>query len=96
MKKALVGTLMVVLVIGALTTPAVAETDRGGAMGFIAGCCFGPRAAGDYNEGKELHWREWVRIVPFVNYVFMVIDGVEGYNGKTSAEMAAEYGAAYY
>lgn len=65
-------------------------------MGFIAGCCFGIRAGMAYNDGKELHWREWCRIVPFVSIVIAIWDGVDCANGKTTTDFAAQYGAMYY
>ena len=73
-----------------------ASEGRGGPMGFIAGCCFGVRAGMDYNDGKEIHWREWIRIIPYVGLIVGIWDGVEGYQGKTRAEYTAEYGAMYY
>jgi hypothetical protein len=69
---------------------------RGGFMGFIAGCCFGIRAGGAYNEGKEIHWREWVMLIPFVNWVFAIWNGIDGANGVTTKDYATQYGAMYY
>ncbi|HNX52678.1 MAG TPA: hypothetical protein PLD51_02045 [Pontiellaceae bacterium] len=69
---------------------------RGGVMGFIAGCCFGTRAGSDYNGGKEICWREWVRLIPYVNIVFAVWDGIDGANGVTRAQYAEKYGSVYY
>jgi hypothetical protein len=43
-----------------------------------------------------MHWREWVRIVPFVNLVIAVWDGIECYQGMTSKEWADKYGANWY
>lgn len=65
-------------------------------MGFIAGCCFGIRAGAAYNDGKEVHWREWVRLIPYVNIVFAIWDGVDGTNGMTSKDYIEKYGAMYY
>lgn len=97
MKKVIVLLTAVMLSLSVFTQNAVAaEQGRGGAMGFIAGCCFGVRAAGDYNDGKEIHWREWILIVPIVSLVFSIISGVQGYEGKTTADFAAEYGSTYY
>jgi hypothetical protein len=69
---------------------------RGGLMGFIAGCCFGLRAGAAYNDGKEIHWREWVMLVPFVGFVVAIWNGIDGANGVTSKDYAAQYGAMYY
>jgi hypothetical protein len=76
--------------------PAASAQGRGGFMGFIAGCCFGIRAGAAYNDGKELHWREWCLLIPYANIVFMIWNGVDGANGVNSGELAARYGAIYY
>lgn len=78
------------------TASQAAQTGRGGVMGFIAGCCFGIRAAGDYNSGKEIGWREWCRLIPYVGLVFGVWDGIEGAQGVTRADYAEKYGATFY
>lgn len=77
-------------------TSAVEGEGRGGLMGFIAGCCFGIRAGGDYNEGKDIHWREWCTLIPYVNIVFAIWNGIDGMNGVTTSEYAKEYGSQYY
>ena len=70
--------------------------SRGGLMGFIAGCCFGIRAGGAYNEGKEIHWREWVMLIPYVNIVFALWNGIDGANGMSTSDYSKKYGAAFY
>ena len=96
MKKLIAG-LMVALVLGSATLPAMAINEqRGGVMGFIAGCCFGLRAGAAYNDGKEIHWREWVKLIPYVNIVFAIWDGVDGTNGMQTKDYATKYGAIYY
>jgi hypothetical protein len=65
-------------------------------MGFIAGCCFGVRAGGAYNDGKDIHWREWILLVPVVGLGFAVYNGIEGANGVTTADYAKRYGSIYY
>lgn len=69
---------------------------RGGVMGFIAGCCFGIRAGADYNSGKEIHWREWIMLIPYVNIIFAIWNGIDGANGVTRAQYAEQYGSMYY
>ena len=100
MKKVLVVMLVVGLVFGAtlLSTATAADTNanRGGIMGFVAGCCFGIRAGMDYNDGKEIHWREWCRIVPVVSLVISIWDGIDGMNGMTRSYFTSKYGASYY
>lgn len=93
--------LIAVLLVGVMLSTGIAQTasageGRGGFMGFIAGCCFGIRAAGDYNEGKEIHWREWCGLIPYVGIVFAVWNGIDGANGVTTTEYAAKYGAMFY
>jgi len=96
MKKTL-ACMMAALMLSLSVGSASAATDsRGGLMGFIAGCCFGIRAGGDYNEGKEIHWREWVGLIPYVNIVFAIWNGIDGANGVTTADYAKKYGASFY
>jgi hypothetical protein len=90
----LVGLMLLTVV--ALPASAAEGKDRGGFMGFIAGCCFGIRAGGAYNSGKEIHWREWCRLIPYVNIIFAVWDGIDGMHGVTTADLATKYGAVYY
>jgi hypothetical protein len=96
MKKVIAGMLVVAMVFCAFAPAQAAEKGRGGVMGFIAGCCFGVRAGSDYNDGKEIHWREWVMLIPYVNIVFMIWNGVDGANGMTRAAYAEQYGSIYY
>ena len=73
-----------------------AASGRGGFMGFISGCCFGIRSGGAYNDGKDLHWREWALLIPFVGWVVGILNGIDGANGVTTKELAAKFGATYY
>lgn len=93
--------LMAIMMVGAMMLTAASvqaeqATGRGGVMGFVAGCCFGIRAGSDYNSGKEVHWREWVRIVPIAGFVCAIWDGVDGANGVTRAQYAEQYGSMFY
>jgi len=88
--------MCIVLLVLATSMPTAQAEGRGGFMGFIAGCCFGLRTGGDYNEGKEVHWREWVMLIPIANLVFAVWTGIEGAQGKTTSDYAAEYGSSFY
>ncbi len=93
MKKSLcLGVAMAALLCSLPSSAQAQERGRGGVMGFIAGCCFGPRAAADYNEGKEIHFREWLRIFG----VFAIWDGVDGMSGKTRDDFRNEYGSTFY
>lgn len=75
---------------------AQAAEGRGGIGGFAIGCCFGLRTVADWNEGKDLHWREWGRIIPYVGLVFAVWDGIDGSNGVTNAELDTRYPGNFY
>ena len=79
-----------------LSTTASAADGRGGFMGFIGGCCFGVRCGQAYNDGKEIHWREWCRLVPIAGWVIAIWDGVDCANGKTTADFASQYGSQFY
>jgi hypothetical protein len=96
MKKALMIAMAGLLLATAVPSAQAVNKDRGGLMGFIAGCCFGMRAGAAYNDGKEIHWREWVSLVPVVNIVFAVWNGIDGMNGMTTADYAKQYGSMYY
>ena len=96
--KKMVACLMIVMLVLLAVAPAASAVGagRGGFMGFIAGCCFGVRAGSAYNDGKEIHWREWCMRIPYVNIVFAIWNGIDSANGTTSGELAAKYGAIYY
>lgn len=97
MKKTIAILMVGVMMLTAFSIQAEeTKVSRGGVMGFIAGCCFGIRTAGDYNSGKEVHWREWVTLIPFVSIVFAIWNGIDGANGMTRADYAEQYGSTYY
>ncbi|MEE9368310.1 MAG: hypothetical protein V3V05_05540 [Pontiella sp.] len=96
MKKIIACLLIATMVLGAAGPVQAAEKGRGGFMGFIAGCCFGMRAGADYNDGKEIVWREWVMLIPYVGIVFAIWNGIDGANGVTRAEYAETYGSTYF
>jgi len=75
---------------------AQAASGRGGPIGFVVGCCFGVRTAAQWNEGKDLHFRDWGRIVPYVGAVFAIWDGIEGAQGTTTATLQTTYGLQYF
>ena len=97
MKKLVASLLVVLFVLIAFAPAAVAaNSDRGGFLGFIVGCCFGIRSGAAYNDGKDLHWREWALLIPFVGWVVGILNGIDGANGVTTKELAAKFGATYY
>lgn len=93
----LIASLLVVMMMFLCLAPAVSAGDgNGGFMGFLTGCCFGIRSGAAYNDGKALHWREWGMIIPFVNIVVLIMNGLDGMNGMTTSDMASQYGANFY
>lgn len=72
------------------------ERESGGIGGFLVGFCFGIRSAAAYNDGKDLHWREWISLVPIADIVGMVFNAVDGMNGMTTADLAQRYHGNYY
>jgi len=99
MKKIIAGILIAAFVL-ASGAPVQAETakndGRGGFMGFIAGCCFGIRAAGEYNEGKDIHWREWARYIPYIGIIFPIWNGIDGAQGVGREQYVEQYGSHFY
>jgi hypothetical protein len=95
MKKIIAFSLLSVFLFSAIPV-ADAQQDRGGVIGLLVGCCFGIRTAGAYNQGKDLHFRDWGRIIPVVNIVLAIWDGIEGAQGITTSNLQAQYGAQYF
>lgn len=62
----------------------------------LVGCCFGTRTADAYREGKSIHYREWIMLIPYANYIFHVWDGIDASRGKTRADLQKSYGTRYY
>ena len=68
MKKMVAGLLVVLFVLMSFAPAVSAAGERGGVLGFVFGCCFGIRSGAAYNDGKDLHWREWVLVVPIAGW----------------------------
>lgn len=96
MKKWMAGLMVALFVLMAVAPAVSAAGEKGGAMGFIVGCCFGIRSGAAYNDGKDLHWREWALIIPFAGIVVAILNGLDGANGLTAKDMASQYGANFY
>ena len=64
----------------------VAQGSKNGAEGFFASCCIGPRVGEQLNE-RKIRTMEWLRLVPIVNIVPVVITGLDAYKGKTMSEI---------
>ncbi|WP_372808255.1 hypothetical protein [Pontiella sp.] len=63
---------------------------------LLVGCCLGGRTQIDYAQGKDIHWRDWGRLIPYAGVVFAVWDGLDGANGVTRPGIAETYGSTYY
>ena len=87
--------LVALMVLVSFAPAAMARGNNGLAAGII-GCCFGVRSAAAYNDGKDLHWREWIRVIPFISIVGVVFDAVDGMNGTSTSDLATQYGSNYY
>ena len=98
MKKIVAVSCVALVLLGVCAFNAEAKVNRepGGLSAFVVGCCWGIREGSQWNEGADMHWREWMRIVPFVNLVIGIWDGLECYQGMTAHEWADRYGANWY
>lgn len=94
MRKILSAAAACMILAGSLNTAGAINPNRGGVMGFIAGCCFGIRAGAAYNDGKEIHWREWIGLI--IPIVPMLWNGFDGANGMTTQDYMEKYGTTFY
>ena len=65
-------------------------------VAFLVGCCWGIREGSEWNEGADMHWREWCRIIPYVGGLFAIWDGIDCYGGMTAHEWAKKNAANWY
>jgi hypothetical protein len=89
----------VLLAVGLLATGPLAmdaSAERDPIAGFLVGCCFGVRTAAKFNEGKDLHFREWALLIPYVGVVFNIWNGIDGLQGVTTSDLQEKYGSLYY
>lgn len=63
---------------------------------FLVGCCFGLRAQEDYVGGKEMSFRDWCPLIPYVGVIFRIWDGIDTMNGKVRKDLQQTYGSSYY
>lgn len=89
MKKLIIAALAAATLAMALPFTAVAGDGRGGCMGGLVGCCFGIRAAADYNEGMDISLREWMRLVPVISLFVAIMDTFDGFSGVSRGELNA-------
>ena len=98
MKKVLLVCCVAAFLVTLAPANSEAKTDhgKGGLPAFVIGCCWGVREGTEWNEGANLHWREWCRIVPLVGTVIAIWDGVECAGGATAHDWAKKNGADWY
>lgn len=98
MKKLIAVVCIAVLALGfaAQTTEAQVARQPGGVPAFFVGCCFGIRTGTMWNDGSELHWREWSALIPYWNVVLAIWNGVDSMSGIGSREWAQQNGANWY
>ncbi len=63
---------------------------------FLVGICLGPRTAQDYRDGKDFHWREIGRAIPYVGIIFYIWDGIDIAGGKGRSDLQQVYPGNYY
>jgi len=99
MRKVVVFCLLAALFAGFCPTKAEAADTRrepGGAPAFLIGCCLGLRVGLEWNEGADVHWREWCSLIPGVSAVMAVWSGIDCANGMTAHQWAEQNGANWY
>lgn len=67
----------------------------GGVSACCVGCCFGRRAALDYNDGKSISPREWAECLPFISFISRLATCIDAYGGATRSVLHDE-APAYY
>jgi hypothetical protein len=93
MRKPLIVLCVAMTVLAAVARPArAAEKHKGGPMAFLVGALCGLRAGLEWNEGKDVHWREWCQVVPFV----WVWNGITCAKGTTAHEFGRQNGTNWY
>lgn len=56
----------------------------------------GGRNAAAWNDGKQLYWKDWNTVIPFVGWGVAIINGIDCMNGTTTADLARRFGSRYY
>lgn len=98
--KKVTAILLVAMLLMAVCAPMVqakvANRKPGGVPGFLCGCCLGLRTGLEWNDGAELHWREWAPVIPWVGFIFSIWNGLDCYGGTTPKQWAEQNGANWY
>jgi hypothetical protein len=100
MKKTL-GAVMALTLVVALLAPLSAQAqsetqEPGGMKAFFVGCCLGLRVGTEWNEGADVHWREWGTIIPVAGAFIGIWNGMDCAKGLTAHQFAEEYGTNWY
>jgi len=97
-KKVILACLIAAFLVALSPLSSHAKVDRtpGGIPAFLVGCCWGIREGTEWNEGADMHWREWLRIIPYAGIVFMIWDGVDCGKGMGAHDWATKNGANWY
>lgn len=88
--------VMVLLTLCPVASQAAANREPGGVVAFFIGCCFGLRVGTEWNEGADLHWREWGVVIPVAGYIIGIWNGIECFQGIGAHEWAEANGANWY
>jgi hypothetical protein len=97
MKRLVAAVLLAVMLLSPFAVQsAKAATEPGSFPAFFLGCCFGMRVGSEWNEGKEVHWREWGVLIPVAGFFLALWNGVDCYNGMTSKDFAKQYSTNWY
>lgn len=98
MRKSIIIGLVAIVILSLcpVQSEASVQRDPGGIPAFLIGCCWGIRVGTEWNDGADLHWREWMRLIPWVNIVIGAWDGIDCYSGIGAKEWATENGANWY
>lgn len=87
---------LLILALCPATTTAKSNREPGGLPAFFIGCCWGLREGVEWNEGADMHWREWFRMAPVVGFAIAIWDGYDCYNGIGAKDWAEANGANWY
>ena len=92
-KLAVIGAVVVLcLSLSPVSSQAKSDRQAGGMTAFFIGCCWGLREGTEWNEGADMHWREWLSPVPGIN----IWNGLDCYKGIGAHDWAKQNGAAWY
>lgn len=68
------------------------SATRGGIGACLVACCLSPRNAYERNESRKMRTKEVFLFIPLINIVFIILIGLEAFNGKTMTQIAQDEG----